>query len=120
MICSSNVLNNLQVDIIQQYRQRFEINEIPVPKIGDNDVLVKVGAAGWCHTDYQVWEGVYQSPFPTILSHEPAGTIVTVGPKAQEKWNIGQRVVFSFIKHQCHNCTSCKVTAIFDGVITKN
>jgi D-arabinose 1-dehydrogenase-like Zn-dependent alcohol dehydrogenase len=81
-----------------------------VPQIGDNDLLVKIGAAGFCHTDYQVWEGVYQSPFPMVPSHEPVGTIVALGKKAQEKWKIGQRVGVSFIRHQCYDCTGCTVT----------
>lgn len=82
-----------------------------MPEIGSNDLLVKIGAAGFCHTDYQVWEGVYKSPFPLIPSHEPAGTIVAVGSEAQEKWKVGQRVGVSFFRHACHNCVGCTVTA---------
>ncbi len=81
-----------------------------MPHYGENDILVKIGAAGFCHTDYQVWEGVYKSPFPTIPSHEPVGTIVAVGSKAQDRWKIGQRVGVSFFRHQCHDCAGCKVT----------
>jgi len=91
-----------------KFKQDYEINEVPVPKVGDHDLLVKIGAAGYCHTDYQVWEGVYESPLPIIPSHEPVGTIIAVGPKV-EKWKVGQRVGVGFIRHQCHDCTGCKV-----------
>ncbi|KAF2112873.1 chaperonin 10-like protein [Lophiotrema nucula] len=92
------------------YKQPLQLNEIPVPTIGDNDILVKIGAAGFCHTDYQVWEGVYESPTPIVGSHEPVGTIVAVGPKAQAKWKIGQRVGPIFFQHACHNCWGCDST----------
>jgi D-arabinose 1-dehydrogenase-like Zn-dependent alcohol dehydrogenase len=78
-----------------------------VPEIGDNDVLVKIGAAGFCHTDYQVWEGVYHSPCPIVPSHEPVGTVVVVGAKVQ-KWKVGQRVGVNLFQHQCHSCLECK------------
>jgi len=74
-----------------------------VPKIGENDILIKIGAAGFCHTDYQVWQGVYESPCPIVPSHEPVGTVVAVGPKAQKKWKVGQRVGVILFQHQCHS-----------------
>jgi D-arabinose 1-dehydrogenase-like Zn-dependent alcohol dehydrogenase len=49
----------------------------PVPTPGPNDVLVKVAAANFCYTNYQVWEGTYDSPLPITPSHETVGTIVS-------------------------------------------
>ncbi|KPI42926.1 Alcohol dehydrogenase [Cyphellophora attinorum] len=92
------------------YKKPLELNEVPLPKVGENDLLIKIGAAGWCHTDYQVWEGVYKSETPIIQSHEPVGTIVAMGPKAEKagKWKIGQRVGYLLFRHQCHTCAACK------------
>lgn len=61
---------------------------------------------------YQVWEGVYQSPTPLIPSHEPVGTIVALGTKAQEsgKWKIGHRVGAMLFQHACHHCSGCLST----------
>lgn len=83
---------------------------MPVPTPGDNDVLIKTAAAGFCHTDYQVWQGVYESPLPIAGSHEPVGTIVAVGSKAQSKWKVGQRVGVLLFRHACHQCLNCKNT----------
>lgn len=77
--------------------------------MGDGDLLVKSGAAGFCHTDYQVWEGVYKTPTPTVPSHEPVGTIVAVGSKVDKKWKIGQRVGALLFRHPCYTCQGCKV-----------
>jgi len=83
--------------------------------MGPNDLLIKIGAAGFCHTDYQVHEGVYKSPLPLIPSHEPVGTIVAIGPQAAKsgKWKVGQHVGALGFQHQCHECLMCKT---FDDI----
>jgi D-arabinose 1-dehydrogenase-like Zn-dependent alcohol dehydrogenase len=64
---------------------------------------------------YQVWEGVYKSPTPLVMSHEPVGTIVAMGAKAKAagKWKIGQRVGYILMKHPCKKCIGCET---FDDV----
>ncbi|KAF2873554.1 alcohol dehydrogenase GroES-like domain-containing protein [Massariosphaeria phaeospora] len=104
----SEIPESMRALQIVELKQELQINEIPVPKIGDNDVLIKVAAAGYCHTDYQVWEGVFQSKTPLVPSHEPVGTIVAVGLKASAKWNVGQRVGVLLFRHQCGSCMKCK------------
>ncbi|KAF2468907.1 GroES-like protein [Lindgomyces ingoldianus] len=75
------------------YKKNYEIRDIPVPKLGENDVLVKVGAAGFYHTDYQ-----------------PVGAVVSVGSAVQGKWEIGQRVGVLLFRHACKMCIGCKTT----------
>lgn len=73
-------------------------------------MLVRVGAAGFCHTDYQVWEGVYQSALPITPSHEPVGTVVAVGKQAaKQNWHAGQRVGVLNFRHACRTCSGCKM-----------
>lgn len=73
-------------------------------------MLVKIGAAGFCHTDHQVYEGFYQSQTPQVGSHEPAGTVVAVGSKAAKSFKEGQRVGVLLFRHACHECVGCKTT----------
>jgi D-arabinose 1-dehydrogenase-like Zn-dependent alcohol dehydrogenase len=42
-----------------------------------------------------------------VPSHEPVGTVVAVGAKAQGQWKVGDRVGVLLFKHQCHHCPSC-------------
>ncbi len=52
---------------------------------------------------------MYESKLPQIPSHEPAGTIVSVGARAKEKgWKTGQRVGVMLFKHACRNCVGCE------------
>ncbi|KAL5335541.1 chaperonin 10-like protein [Aspergillus crustosus] len=93
-----------------KYNTPYELQEIPVPEYGPNDLLLKTGAASFCHTDYQVYEGVYQSSLPLTPSHEPVGTIVAVGKKAASAgWKVGQRVGMLNIRHACGSCVGCRV-----------
>ncbi|KAL4965828.1 chaperonin 10-like protein [Aspergillus stella-maris] len=93
-----------------KYGEPYEIQEIPVPSIKENDLLLKVGAASFCHTDYQVYEGVYESPLPMTPSHEPVGTVIGVGPKAVKNgWKEGQRVGMLNFRHACGSCVGCRV-----------
>ncbi|KAF9628963.1 Alcohol dehydrogenase superfamily zinc-containing [Lasiodiplodia theobromae] len=100
---------HLRCGLVSLFNQPYELQDIPVPEIGDNDLLVKIGAAGFCHTDYQVFEGVYKSPLPMTPSHEPVGTIVAVGKEAAQKWQVGQRVGALLFKHACGTCAPCRM-----------
>lgn len=58
-----------------------QVNEIPVPKIAGDEVLVAARSVGICHSDIELLEGRYIIPFkyPVIPGHEWAGEIVDAG-----------------------------------------
>ena len=58
-----------------------EIREIPIPEIGDGDVLLEVAAVGVCGSDLHQWTAEHSWPvsYPVTLGHEFAGTIAQVG-----------------------------------------
>lgn len=97
-----------------KYKQPFELVEVPVPSIKSNQLLVRVHAAGFCHSDVQVLNGQFSSPLPLIPSHEPAGVIVEVGSavskdSATAPWKVGDRVGVLNFKSSCGSCTGCAV-----------
>jgi L-iditol 2-dehydrogenase len=59
------------------------IEEIPIPEIGDDEVLVAARSVGVCHSDIDLLEGRYIIPFsyPLIPGHEWSGEVVQVGSK---------------------------------------
>src|SRR5258708_9032228 len=71
-----------------------EIREVPVPEIGDYDVLLAVQAVGVCGTDIHVANGQKRGKlkYPVILGHEFAGVIVQAG-KNVRGFKEGDRVV---------------------------
>ncbi|KAK5993908.1 Alcohol dehydrogenase [Cladobotryum mycophilum] len=79
---------------------------VPVPKQGQ--VLVRVCAAGFCHSDLQVHDGTYRSPLPIIPSHETAGIIAALGANVSGDWKVGDRVGVLNIRNPCGTCSGCK------------
>jgi L-iditol 2-dehydrogenase len=79
------------------------IEEMPVPLISDNELLVKVKASGICGSDVMEWYRIKKAP--RILGHEIAGDIVEIG-KNVNKYKIGDRV---FVSHHvpCYMCKFC-------------
>lgn len=91
-----------------QFNENYKLEEIPTPMPQKNEVLVRVVAASFCHTDYQVYEGAYHTQLPHTGSHEPVGTIAALGPDASRKWNIGDRVGVYLFRNPCGSCADCK------------
>jgi S-(hydroxymethyl)glutathione dehydrogenase/alcohol dehydrogenase len=82
---------------------RIETVQADQPRAGE--VMVRVAAAGLCHTDLEVIEGQLVYPMPIVLGHEAAGVIASVG-SGVDPGRVGQRVVLSWNPHcgQCYYC----------------
>ena len=78
--------------------EHFDVNEYPVPALGDDDILVKVEGCGVCGTDAHEFK---RDPFgliPVALGHEGTGEIVAMGKNvkkdsAGKPLNIGDRLL---------------------------
>jgi len=81
------------------------VEEVPVPEVGDGEVLIKVAACGICGTDIKKIYHAYVPP-PQILGHEVAGTVVAIGRNVT-KWKLGDRVM-SFHHIPCGACFYCE------------
>ena len=80
------------------------IVELPVPRIGPGELLVKVRASGICGSDVMEW---YRRPkAPLVLGHEIAAEVVEVGAGV-DSFRTGDRV---FVSHHvpCGECRSCR------------
>ena len=79
------------------------LEELPVPKIGPGELLVKVIASGICGSDVLEWYRIKKAP--KVLGHEITGDIVEVG-EGVTRFSVGQRV---FVSHHvpCNTCWYC-------------
>ena len=85
--------------------QDVRLEEMPVPKIGPGELLVKVIASGICGSDVMEWYRLKKAPL--VLGHEIAGEIIEIGDGVQ-KYRVGDHV---FVSHHvpckaCHYCLS--------------
>jgi threonine dehydrogenase-like Zn-dependent dehydrogenase len=73
---------------------RCQVNDVPVPEIADDEVLLASRSVGICHSDLELLAGRYIIPFdfPVIPGHEWSAEVVAVG-KAVKGLGIGDRVV---------------------------
>jgi len=85
----------------------IRIEEIPIPKPGPREVLIKVKAVGICGSDlhYHRKENNVRKP-PFIAGHEISGEIVKLG-KGVHGLRIGEKVVVEPLQW-CHNCEYCQ------------
>ena len=84
----------------------WEVQNVPEPMPGPNQVLVKVHASGVCYTDVHETLGHLPGAFPRILGHEPVGEIVSVGPGVRTR-NVGDRVGVAWVQATCGRCEWC-------------
>ena len=68
------------------------LQSMPAAAVAGGDVLVRVRAAGICHSDVHFWAGDYPvSRLPITLGHEVAGVVEAAGPLVDRAW-LGERV----------------------------
>lgn len=90
-------------------KEDLKIEAVPVPKIGRDDVLVRVKTALTCGTDVKVFQRGYHARMivpPALFGHELAGDIVAVGANVRG-FRTGQRVVAAN-SAPCGNCFYCR------------
>src|SRR5512136_2289763 len=84
----------------------LELFDVPVPAIGDRNVLVRVKAAGICHSDAHYRAGTSPvRPLPLTLGHEVAGTVARVGAAVRGMAE-GDRVCLHY-NITCGDCPWC-------------
>lgn len=87
----------------------IEYTEVPKPVVEDDDVLIKVKAAGICGSDLKLFYGKVEGktvPYPIVIGHEFAGEVCEVGKNVTE-WKIGDRVVSDNTGYVCGKCHAC-------------
>jgi len=106
---------------VLEHGQPLQLVEKPVPQPEGTQVLLKVQAAGVCHTDLHLWEGHYDlgggkkltlaergiKP-PLTLSHEIVGEVVSAGPEAPQDQVKPGRVALVHPWIGCGECAACQ------------
>lgn len=94
----------LEAEMIQPGQISFR--EVPIPRAGEGEVIIRVKRIGVCGSDIHVWHGKHPyTSYPVIQGHELSGEITEVGPGV--KFTLGDRVT---VQPQvvCGNCPPCR------------
>jgi alcohol dehydrogenase len=83
----------------------FAIEEVELEPPGEGEVLVRIRAAGLCHSDLSTVNGDRPRPMPMVLGHEAAGEVVELGPGVKGLAT-GDHVILVFVP-SCGGCVPC-------------
>ena len=88
-------------------RTALELTDLPVPRPGAGQLLIKVRACGVCRTDLHVVDGdLTEGKMPIIPGHEIVGEVVERGPRV-ERFGAGDRVGVPWLGYTCGSCRYC-------------
>jgi alcohol dehydrogenase len=99
------VLNQAGAALPYSISKPLAIEEIEIDPPGPDEVLVRMGSAGLCHSDLSAINGSRPRPTPMVIGHEAAGTVEEAGAGVDDLKR-GDRVVLTFIP-SCGNCFHC-------------
>jgi propanol-preferring alcohol dehydrogenase len=97
----------MKVAVIANVREPIVFEERAVPEPGPGEIRIKVAACGVCHSDYHIWEGVFDfANLPVVPGHEVAGIVDQVG-EGVTQWQVGDRAGMPWIYSTCGHCDAC-------------
>lgn len=84
----------------------LQLQEVPIPALGEKDVLVRIRAAGICHSDVHYRAGrSTMGMLPITLGHEIAGVVAEVGSQVTNR-KVGDRICLHY-NISCGDCSHC-------------
>lgn len=99
------ILHQMELERPYSVSNPLKIEDVTLDDPGFNEVVVKIKAAGLCHSDLSVIDGNRPRPLPMALGHEASGVVVELG-EGVDKLSVGDHVVFAFLP-SCGSCSYC-------------
>lgn len=98
----------MKAAVVHAFGKPLIIEELPIPEINSNQILVKIAASGVCHTDLHAVNGDWpvKPALPFIPGHEGVGTVVAVGQHVKTAKE-GDRVGIPWLYTACGHCDYC-------------
>lgn len=92
-------------------KKKLELTDVPVPPIGQDDLLVRIQACGICGSDVHGYDGSTGRRIPpVVMGHEAAGLVESIGPGVK-KFRPGDRITFDSTIY-CGQCPFCRAGKI--------
>jgi S-(hydroxymethyl)glutathione dehydrogenase / alcohol dehydrogenase len=85
---------------------RLTVAEVELDPPKEKELLVRIHAAGVCHSDLHTLKGELRTMPPLVLGHEGAGVVEAVGPGVT-RFAVGDRILVNWLP-ACHICTQCQ------------
>ncbi|HWE97785.1 MAG TPA: Zn-dependent alcohol dehydrogenase [Tepidisphaeraceae bacterium] len=95
----------IQAAVLFEPRKPFEILDLDLADPRPGEVLVRIAAAGVCHSDYHLVSGATKHPMPVVAGHEGAGIVESIGPGVTSV-RPGDHVILNWAP-DCGRCFYC-------------
>jgi alcohol dehydrogenase, propanol-preferring len=100
--------DKMRAMVLEAPTKPLKAMEVPVPRPGPEQVLIRVHACGICRTDLHIVDGELLSPkLPLIPGHEIVGTVIQTGDHVKQ-FRIGDRVGVPWLGYTCGQCRYCQ------------
>ena len=94
--------------VLEQPGRPLQLQQVPVPEPGPDQVLIRVHACGVCRTDLHILDGELAEPkLPLILGHQIVGTVVRAGERV-EQFRAGDRIGVPWLGYTDGTCRYCR------------
>ncbi|MFN4165014.1 MAG: alcohol dehydrogenase AdhP [Ferrovibrio sp.] len=102
------MVQTMKAAVVREFGKPLSIEQMPVPKPGPGEVLVKIKASGVCHTDLHAADGDWpvKPKLPFIPGHEGAGIVAALGPGVTGLKE-GDAVGVAWLHDACGHCEHC-------------
>src|SRR5947199_527279 len=95
--------------VLEKTGTRLVLRDVPKPKPGRGQLLVRINACAVCRTDLHVFDGELPNPkLPLILGHQIVGHVEEIGQEANAKLRIGDRVGIPWLGWTDGECAYCR------------
>ena len=99
-------MRTVRAAVVNAVRDAVRVEPLSLREPRADEVLVRLGASGVCHSDLHVITGDLPMPLPAVLGHEGAGVVEEVGA-AVRRVKVGDHVVLSWVPY-CGSCWYCE------------
>ncbi len=102
----------MKAAVLHEFKTPLSLEEVAVPEIGADEVLIEVEVCGVCHSDLHVADGDWTQlagivKKPLILGHEIVGRVTERGASVQTI-QVGDRVGVPWVQWTCGQCEFCR------------
>lgn len=107
-VSQHNMTETMLAAVLERFNEPYVLKDIPRPGPPEgHDLLIKVLAASYCHTDAVFASGAMAKDLPRIGCHEFAGEIVSLGPEVSSHLGLAEGTRVGVPGRAYHPCSSC-------------